>query len=95
MIENMLGQICLAIGVVDHFVFHQVIVRMIDSALNRMGFPKEKVIYTLDEYGNTSSASIPLTLSLAKQNGRIKKDDIVLMVVFGAGLTYAGSIVRW
>jgi 3-oxoacyl-[acyl-carrier-protein] synthase III len=36
-----------------------------------------------------------LTLSLAKQDGRIKKDDIVLMVVFGAGLTYAGSIVRW
>jgi 3-oxoacyl-[acyl-carrier-protein] synthase-3 len=91
----MLEQTGLSVDDIDHFVFHQANVRIIDAAVNRMGFPKEKVIYTLDEYGNTSSASIPLTLSLAKQDGRIKKDDIVLMVVFGAGLTYAGSIVRW
>lgn len=95
MIENMLEQTGLSIDDIDHFVFHQANVRIIDAAVNRMGFPKEKVIYTLQEYGNTSSASIPLTLSLSKQDGRIKKNDIVLMVVFGAGLTYAGSIVRW
>ncbi|MDD4028097.1 MAG: ketoacyl-ACP synthase III [Caldisericia bacterium] len=95
MIENMLQQTGLTIDDIDHFVFHQANVRIIDAAVNRMGFSKEKVIYTLHEYGNTSSASIPFTLSLANQNGTIKENDIVLMVVFGAGLTYAGSIVRW
>jgi 3-oxoacyl-[acyl-carrier-protein] synthase III len=95
MIENMLKQTGLTVDDIHHFVFHQANVRIIDAAVNRMGFSKEKVIYTLHDYGNTSSASIPLTLSLAKQNGTIKKNDIVLMVVFGAGLTYAGSIVRW
>ena len=95
MIENMLSETGLTIDEIDHFVFHQANIRIINAAVERMGFTKEKVIYTLNEYGNTSSASIPLTLSLANQKGTIKKGDIVLMVVFGSGLTYAGSIVRW
>ncbi|MCK5848995.1 MAG: ketoacyl-ACP synthase III [Caldisericia bacterium] len=95
MITKMLEETGLSIDDIDHFVFHQANMRIIDAAVERMSFSKEKVIYTLNEYGNTSSASIPLTLSLASEQGRIKKGDIVLMVVFGSGLTYAGSIVRW
>jgi len=95
MINKMLEETGLKIDDIDHFVFHQANIRIIDASVERMGFSKEKVIYTLNEYGNTSSASIPLTLSLANESGRIKKGDIVLMVVFGSGLTYAGSIVRW
>ena len=95
MIDYMLKKANLKIEDIDKFVFHQANIRIIDAAVERMGFPREKVIFTLQDYGNTSSASIPFTLSYAQEKGDIKKGDIVLMVVFGAGLTYAGSIVRW
>jgi len=50
---------------------------------------------TIDEYGNTSSASIPMSLSISVSSGRIKKDDLILIAVFGAGLTWGGAILRW
>ncbi len=77
------------------YAFHQANIRIIDSAVDRLGLSKNQVMITLDEYGNTSSASVPMSLYQYAQQGKLNKGDLVLMVVFGAGLTYAASLVRW
>jgi 3-oxoacyl-[acyl-carrier-protein] synthase-3 len=69
--------------------------RIIQSAAKRLKMPMEKVIINLDKYGNTSSASIPLALEEAVADGRVKPGDVVLMVGFGAGLTWASIAFRW
>ena len=82
-------------GDVDWLIPHQANMRIIQSAAKRLKMPMEKVIVNLDKYGNTSSASIPLALEEAVRDGRIKKGDVVLMVGFGAGLTWASIAFRW
>ena len=69
--------------------------RIIQSAAKRLKMPMEKVIINLDRYGNTSSASIPLALEEAVRDGRIQPGNIVMMVGFGAGLTWASLVLRW
>ncbi len=80
---------------IDWLIPHQANMRIIQSAAKRLKMPMEKVIVNLDKYGNTSSASIPLALEEAVVDGRIKPGDIVLIVGFGAGLTWASVIFRW
>ena len=80
---------------IDHYLFHQANSRIIESAAKRLNLPDHKVIITLDEYGNTSSATVPLSLSVCSKSGRIKNGDLVLIVVFGAGLTWSGALIRW
>ena len=82
-------------GDIDWLIPHQANMRIIQSAAKRLKMPLEKVIINLDRYGNTSSASIPLALEEAVRDGRIKKGDLVLMVGFGAGLTWASIALRW
>jgi 3-oxoacyl-[acyl-carrier-protein] synthase-3 len=79
----------------DLLVPHQANYRIIDATARRLGLPMEKVFVNLDRYGNTSSASIPLALDEAKRSGRIKPGDLVEMVTFGGGFTWAASVVRW
>lgn len=74
---------------------HQANTRIIDSAVKRLGISPEKVFVNLDKYGNMSSASIPVALEEANKKGLIKKDDIVLLVGFGAGLTWGASVLKW
>ena len=57
--------------------------------------PMDRFFVNVDRYGNTSAASIPLALHEAHQEGRIRPGDLVLLVAFGAGLTYGGALVRW
>jgi 3-oxoacyl-[acyl-carrier-protein] synthase-3 len=73
---------------------HQVNQRIIDSATEKMGFPKEKVFINIDRYGNTSAASVPMALDEARKSGRCGKGDWIIMVAFGAGLTWAAATVR-
>lgn len=73
---------------------HQVNQRIIDSAMEKLGFPPEKAYVNIDRYGNTSSASIPIALDEAVKEGRLKPGDVTLMVAFGAGLTWANAVVR-
>lgn len=73
---------------------HQVNQRIIDSACTKLGFPGEKVYMNIDRYGNTSAASIPIALDEARSKGTIRTGDLVLMVAFGAGLTWASALVR-
>ncbi|MCL6612937.1 MAG: ketoacyl-ACP synthase III [Peptococcaceae bacterium] len=80
---------------IDLFIPHQANLRIIEGAARRMGIPMEKVLVTLDCFGNTSAASIPMALAHAVSTGRLKEGDTVMMTGFGAGLTYAAMIMRW
>ncbi|HUO10713.1 MAG TPA: beta-ketoacyl-ACP synthase III [Phycisphaerae bacterium] len=73
---------------------HQVNQRIIDSATEKMGFPKDKVFLNIDRYGNTSAASVPIALDEARKSGRCGKGDWIIMVAFGAGLTWAAATVK-
>ncbi|HEV3231705.1 MAG TPA: beta-ketoacyl-ACP synthase III [Candidatus Dormibacteraeota bacterium] len=74
---------------------HQANARIIDAVASRLGIPLERFALNLDRYGNTSSASIPLALDEAVQAGRVAPGDRVLLVGFGAGLTWAATVMTW
>ena len=77
------------------FVPHQANLRIIEAARERLGLPPERVVVTVDEYGNNSTASIPLALAHALDAGRISDGDNLLLVSFGAGLTWAANVLTW
>jgi len=74
---------------------HQANVRISQAAMARLGLPIDKAAVVLDRTGNTSSASIPLALADALDNGRVQPGDYVLLVGFGAGMTAASAVLRW
>jgi 3-oxoacyl-[acyl-carrier-protein] synthase-3 len=74
---------------------HQVNRRIIDAALERMGWTDEKLAVNIDKYGNTSSASVPIALDEAVRAGRCPKEKLVILAAFGAGLTWGGALMRW
>jgi 3-oxoacyl-[acyl-carrier-protein] synthase-3 len=74
---------------------HQANLRIINALAQRLDLPEEKVYVTVHKYGNTSSASIPIALHEANIKGMLKSKDKLLMVTFGAGLTWGGSVVEW
>ena len=84
----------LTVETVDMVVPHQVNLRIIDSAAQKYGFPMEKIYINIERYGNTSAASIPLALDEARRAGRIGPGSTIIMVAFGAGLTWAGAVVK-
>jgi 3-oxoacyl-[acyl-carrier-protein] synthase-3 len=93
--REVLAQAELTTDDVDWLVPHQANLRIISAVGNRLGIPSERCYVNVDRYGNTSAASIPIALDEAVRGGRIKEGDIVLMTAFGAGLTWAASVVRW
>lgn len=74
---------------------HQANARIIGAIAERLGLPPERVFMNLDKYGNTSAATIPVALDEANKAGRLKKGDVILLVAFGGGFTWASSVVRW
>jgi 3-oxoacyl-[acyl-carrier-protein] synthase-3 len=80
---------------VDLLVPHQANLRIIDATAERLRIPKERVYVNIDEYGNTSAASIPIALDEAKRKGVLKPGMLVEMVSFGGGLTWASLLMRW
>lgn len=94
-VEEALKKVCLRPSDIDLLVLHQANIRIVQSAAERLGIPMEKVFVNLHKYGNTSAASVPLALTEAYQQGRIKQNDIVVTVGFGAGLTWAANVIRW
>ena len=80
---------------IDLLVPHQANMRIITSAAKRLKAPMEKVWVNVDKYANTSAASIPIALCEAQQAGALKKGDNVLLVGFGAGLTWAAIVLKW
>lgn len=80
---------------IDLLIPHQANIRIIQSAAKRLKLPQEKVFVNVDKYGNTSAASIPIALCEAMENQQIKQGDVVVVVGFGAGLTWASSVIKW
>ncbi|MEI5680628.1 MULTISPECIES: beta-ketoacyl-ACP synthase III [unclassified Mesorhizobium] len=79
----------------DWFVPHQANKRIIDASAKKLGIAEEKVVVTVNLHGNTSAASVPLALSVAVADGRIKKGDLVLLEAMGGGFTWGAVLLRW
>jgi 3-oxoacyl-[acyl-carrier-protein] synthase-3 len=80
---------------VDWVIVHQANKRILDATLERLGVPPERCWMNLERYGNTSAASVPMTLDEAKRAGWFKPGDVVLMMAIGAGMAWGASVVRW
>ncbi|ASS93564.1 beta-ketoacyl-ACP synthase III [Peribacillus simplex] len=80
---------------VDLLVPHQANIRIMEASRERLGLPLEKMTKTVHKYGNTSSASIPMALVEEMEAGRIKDNDLIIMVGFGGGLTWGAIALRW
>ena len=79
----------------DWFVPHQANRRIIDMSAHKLGIAPEKIIATVHLHGNTSAASVPLALSVARRDGRIKDGDLVMLEAVGGGFTWASALIRW
>jgi 3-oxoacyl-[acyl-carrier-protein] synthase-3 len=80
---------------IDILVPHQANLRIIEAVAERIGVPMSKVFVNLDRYGNTSAASVPIALDEACRSGRLKRGDLVEVVVFGGGFTWGAAVLRW
>ena len=80
---------------VDLLVPHQANLRILDAVSKRVGIPQEKVMLTVQRYGNMSAATVPVALAEALEEGRVKPGGLLLMPSFGAGLTFCSHLVRW
>jgi 3-oxoacyl-[acyl-carrier-protein] synthase III len=80
---------------IDLLIPHQANMRIIEATARYAGIPMEKVFVNVDRYGNMSSATIPVALDEAVEQGRLKKGDNVMMVAFGAGFTWASTVMKW
>ncbi len=85
----------LSVSDVNYLIPHQANIRIIEGVRKRLKLEKEQVVVNIDRIGNTSSASIPIALSELKEGGTLKKDDLVIMVAFGGGLTWGAALMRY
>jgi 3-oxoacyl-[acyl-carrier-protein] synthase-3 len=74
---------------------HQANRRIIDAVGDRLGATPEQIFINLHKFGNTSAASVAIALDEAVQTGRIQRGDLILLVVFGAGLTWGAAVIQW
>ncbi len=79
---------------IDFVIFHQANIRIINNIAKRFGWPDEKNIVNIQKYGNTSAATIPIALAEAIEQGKIKKGKLIAFSTFGAGLTWAGAVIK-
>jgi len=93
-VEEALAANGLARTDIDWLVPHQANLRIIDAMGRKLGLPSERVVVTVDRHANTSSASVPMALCEAVQDGRIRRGDLVLMEALGGGLTWGSALVR-
>ena len=80
---------------VDHVISHQANLRIVESVLDRVGIPMAKCWTNIERYGNTSSASLPLSLDEANRAGRLRKGDLIAMMAIGAGMAWGSALLRW
>jgi 3-oxoacyl-[acyl-carrier-protein] synthase-3 len=85
----------LDVGDIDHVVSHQANARIVESVLDRLHIPIGKCWLNLDRYGNTSSASLPISLDEAQRAGRLRPGDLVAMMAIGAGMAWGSALMRW
>ena len=94
-IEDVFAQADISADDLDWFVPHQANKRIIDASAKKLGIPEEKAVVTVHLHGNTSAASVPLALSAAVADGRIKKGDLVMLEAMGGGFTWGAVLLRW
>jgi 3-oxoacyl-[acyl-carrier-protein] synthase-3 len=80
---------------VTHVIAHQANTRILDAVLDRLELAKEKAWVNIDRYGNTSAASLPMTLDEANRAGKLKEGDLIVMMAIGAGMSWGSAMVRW
>ncbi|MDR1970322.1 MAG: ketoacyl-ACP synthase III [Treponema sp.] len=85
----------LGIDDISLIIPHQANARIVQAAGKRLGIPEEKFFLNIEEYANTSSASIPIALDELNRGGRLKRGDLILTIAFGGGLTYGGNLILW
>jgi 3-oxoacyl-[acyl-carrier-protein] synthase-3 len=94
LIEDAMRKCELTADQIKLIVPHQVNKRIIDSAMDKLGLGEDKAFVNIDKYGNTSAASIPIALDEAWKAGKINQGDVIVLVAFGAGLTWANAVIR-
>ncbi|MCC7385010.1 MAG: ketoacyl-ACP synthase III [Deltaproteobacteria bacterium] len=94
-VVEMLAEQKLAASDLTWVVPHQANIRIVDAVLERLSIGRERAILNIDRYGNTSSASVPVTLDEGIRSGRIKRGDLLAMMAIGAGMSWGGALVRW
>ena len=94
-IEAACDDIGVTVGDIDWFVPHQANQRILDGTARKLGIDPERVVSTVAEHGNTSAASVPLALSQAVADGRIRRGQLVLLEAMGGGFTWGAALVRW
>jgi 3-oxoacyl-[acyl-carrier-protein] synthase III len=95
MIEVALAKASLTLAEIDHFIFHQANRVMIEACMQKLGISTERAHFTVERYGNTAAASIPITLCEVLDKGCIQRGDHVLCVSIGGGMTAASAVIRW
>lgn len=95
MIERLMHKTVYRLEDFAWIVPHQANARIVQAAAKRFNIPQDKIYLNIEEYANTSAASIPLALAEMDQKGLLKPGDLVMLVGFGAGLTYGAAVVRW
>jgi 3-oxoacyl-[acyl-carrier-protein] synthase-3 len=93
--EQILAECGKTVDDVDVYIPHQANKRIIDYAVDKLGIPQEKTVVNVDRFGNTSSGSIPLALTDARAEGRLREGALVLMTGMGAGLTWGSALIEW
>jgi 3-oxoacyl-[acyl-carrier-protein] synthase-3 len=93
--EEVLEKVGLTSQDIDWIIPHQANKRILDSTMRKLKIPAEKVVMTVSDHANTSAASIPLALSVAISDGRVKKGDLLLVEAMGGGLTWGSIVIRW
>lgn len=94
-IDALLAKTGLSMSDIDWFIPHSANMRIIDSLAAKTGFPMERILTSVEQFGNTSTSSIPLALWRGLKDSRVKKGDLIMFYGFGGGLTHGGTIVRW
>ena len=92
---NALEEVGLDKDDIDYLIPHQANTRIIDAAAKRLDLSRDQIYVNVDKYGNTSAASIPLALDEAVKEGEIEQGDIIVLVGFGAGLTWGATVIEW
>jgi 3-oxoacyl-[acyl-carrier-protein] synthase-3 len=80
---------------IDHFLFHQANIRIIDAVADSLNIPADKAYANVHKYGNTSAASVPILLHEQLQAGQIKRGDLCLLAAFGTGFNWGATLLRW
>jgi len=85
----------LTVDDLDLIIPHQANIRIMEAIAKKLRIPMEKVMVTIDYYGNSSAATVPTAFDKARRVGKLKEGDTVLAVAFGAGVTWASTIIQW